>query len=126
VTVLVDTTLLVDHLRDRRMAVELLSELLRSDDVVWAATPSRTEVIAGIRERERGPMARLFGLLSWVEVDAEIADAAGELSREFRRSHPAIDTADFLIAAAALSIGARLVTSNVKHYPMFPGLESAY
>jgi predicted nucleic acid-binding protein len=71
-------------------------------------------------------MADVFGLFSWVDIGVEIADAAGELSRQFRRSHSTIDTTDYLIAAAANSIGARLITLNVRHFPMFEGLEPAY
>ncbi len=71
-------------------------------------------------------MADLFEILSWVEIDTAIADAAGELTQRYRSSHSGIDTTDYLIAAAAESIGARLVTLNVKHFPMFPRLQPAY
>lgn len=125
-TVLIDTPVMVDHLRNDPRAVQLLAQLFEDEDRVWAATPTRTEVLAGIRDDEREPMSELFGVLSWVEIDVRVADAAGELARQFRRSHIAIDTTDYLIAAAARSIGARLVTLNVKHYPMFDGLEPAY
>jgi predicted nucleic acid-binding protein len=33
---------------------------------------------------------------------------------------------DYLIAAAAQSIGATLVTLDVRHFPMFADLEPAY
>lgn len=59
-------------------------------------------------------------------VDATVADTAGEFARHFARSHTGIDTTDYLIAAAAQSIGARLVTVNVKHYPMFEALVRPY
>jgi predicted nucleic acid-binding protein len=126
VTVLVDTPIIVDHLRDDPRAVRLLTELFETELRVWAATPTRTEVLAGIRRNEREPMAVLFDVLAWVEIDVAVADAAGELARQYRRSHSGIDTTDYLIAAAARSIDARLVTLNVRHYPMFEGLEPAY
>jgi len=37
-----------------------------------------------------------------------------------------MDTTDYLVAAAARSVGADLVTLNVRHFPMFEGLEPAY
>jgi predicted nucleic acid-binding protein len=55
-----------------------------------------------------------------------VADRAGVLARQYRSSHVGIDTTDYLIAAAAKSIDADLVTLNVKHFPMFPALEPAY
>ncbi len=125
-TVLVDTSILVDHLRGDERAVSLMRSLLADGGQVWAATPTRTEILAGIRSVERDPMMRLFGLLEWMDIDAAVADAAGELARRYRRSHSGIDTTDYLIAAAAQSIGARLLTLNVRHFPMFDGLEPAY
>jgi predicted nucleic acid-binding protein len=126
VTVLVDTSVLVDHLRGDHRAVALLRDVFRDEERVWAATPTRAEILAGVRPAERERMTRLFGLLSWVEIDVEVADAAGEMARRFRRSHSGIDTTDYLIAAAANSIGAVLLTQNVKHFPMFGGLQTAY
>lgn len=125
-TVLVDTAILVDHLRGDQRAVSLLSSWLEQEEQVWAATPTRTEILAGIRPAERAPMTRLFALLSWVDIDSAVADAAGELARRYRRSHSGIDTTDYLIAAAAESIGASVATLNVRHFPMFPDLEPAY
>lgn len=125
-TVLIDTPVIVDHLRNDGRAVALMTTLFGKEERVWAATPTRTEILAGIRPRERGPMAELFGILSWVEIDVAVADAAGVLAQRYRSSHRGIDTADYLIAAAAQSVGATLLTLNVKHFPMFPGLEPAY
>lgn len=71
-------------------------------------------------------MSALFDILSWVDIDIDVADQAGALARRYRSSHSEIDTTDYLIAAAAQSIGARLLTLNVKHFPMFPDLLSAY
>lgn len=71
-------------------------------------------------------MMELFEVLSWIDIGVEIADAAGLLAQQYRASHGGIDTTDYLIAAATQSIGASLVTLNVKHFPMFPGLEPAY
>jgi len=126
VTVLVDTAVIVDHLRNDQRAVRLMTDLLRSEERVWAATPTRTEILAGLRPKEQAPMAALFDVLSWVDIDVEVADQAGALARRYRSSHSGIDTIDYLIAAAAQSIGARLLTLNVKHFPMFPDLLSAY
>lgn len=125
-TVLIDTSVIVDHLRDDRRAVRLLEELFGSQPGTYAATPTRTEIIAGLRRHEQEPMARLFALLSWIDIDIAISDAAGALARRYRASHQGIDTTDYHIAAAAQSIGARLITLNVKHFPMFPDLEPAY
>lgn len=125
-TVLVDTPVIVDHLRGDGRAARLLEDLFDVEERVWAATPTRTEILAGVRAREQTAMVELFDVLSWVDIDIAVADEAGELARQYGRSHPGIDTTDYLIAAAARTIGARLITLNVRHYPMFDGLEPAY
>lgn len=124
-SVIVDTSVIVDHLRNDPRAVNLMTELLKRDRV-WAATPTRTEIIAGLRPDELEPMAKLFDVLSWIEIDTQIADDAGQLARKYQRSHGGIDTVDYLIAAAAQARGGSLVTLNVRHFPMFPDLEPAY
>ena len=125
-TVLVDTPVIVDHLRNDPRAVALMGDLFAREDRVWAATPTRTEIIAGLRPHELEPMGRLFAVVSWIDIDTAIADAAGGLAHQYLASHRGIDTVDYLIAAAAQSIGASLVTLNVRHFPMFPDLEPAY
>ncbi len=67
-------------------------------------------------------MAELLAILSWVDIDVGVADTAGELARQYSRSHTGIDTTDYLVAAAAISIDARLVTLNVRDFPMIEGL----
>ena len=103
-----------------------MADLLAGEERVWAATPTRTEIIAGLRAHEVEPMGKLFAVLAWVEIDTAVADAAGELARRYHRSHGGIDTVDYLIAAAAESIDASLVTLNVRHFPMFSDLTPAY
>ncbi len=125
-TVLVDTSVLIDHLRGDPRAVELLDQLVLADEAVWAATPTRTELLAGVRARERDALGRLLAALAWVDITTPIADDAGELARRYGRSHSGIDTTDYLIAGAARSLGARLLTLNVRDFPMFPGLRPAY
>ena len=56
----------------------------------------------------------------------ELADRAGELATRHFRSHPGVDTVDFLIAATVDLLGAELWTLNTKHFPMIPDLEPPY
>jgi predicted nucleic acid-binding protein len=125
-SVLLDTAILVDHLRNDPRALELLLAAIERGDQLWGSVVMRAEVIGGMRSAERAATIRLLDNLTWVEVSVDIADRAGELRRKYRRSHPGVDLADFLIAASAESVDARLVTRNVKQFPMFPHIEPAY
>lgn len=62
----------------------------------------------------------------WANVDLPLADRAGALARRYQRSHRGIELPDYLVAAGAELLGARLLTTNVGHFPMFPDLEPPY
>lgn len=123
---LLDTSVLIDHLRARPAAVALLLDANQRGDELVGSVVSRTEVLRGMRSPERRATERLLGLLTWYEVTIAIADRAGELARRYRPSHPGVDVVDFLIAATCELTNAHLATLNVKHFPMIPGLEPAY
>lgn len=122
----VDTSVLVDHLRGDPRAVGFLLGAVRRGDELWSVTVVRTEVIAGMRRGEERETYGLLAQLRWLDVTPALADAAGELARRFLRSHPGVDTVDYLLAAATQAAGGELATLNVKHFPMFPDLDPSY
>ena len=83
-------------------------------------------MLAGVKPGEEGQTEDLLALPEWVMVDEEIARRAAALARQHRPAFSGIEDADYLVAATALELGARLLTTNVKHFPMLPGLEPAY
>lgn len=121
-----DTSVLVDVLRGHERATALLTDRASGGDQLWGVVVTRTELLAGMRRDERRATWALLDSLRWLEVDVEVADLAGELARRYRRSHPGVEVPDYLVAAGAELLGATLLTLNVKHFPMFPGLEPAY
>ena len=123
---LLDTTVAVDHLRGDQAAVDLLKDLVENDETLAASEVVRFELVAGVRDDELPALEQFFSALSWVAVGEDVARAAGELAREHRRVHGGIDDADYLIAATALLLEADLLTTNVRHFPMLPGLQPPY
>jgi len=67
-----------------------------------------------------------MGALAWFPVDEEIARLAGSLATEYRRSHNGIHAIDSMIVATATVVGAELLTTNVRHFPMISGLRPRY
>lgn len=124
-TVLVDTSVLIDYLRGHPEAGELL-EHERAHDILYASEITRVEILAGMRPREEERTRSLLTTLHCHPVDVEVAEKAGELGRAWLPSHRAIDTADLVIAATAVVLGARLLTRNVRHFPMFEDLARPY
>lgn len=124
-TVLVDTSVIIDLLRGTPAAAAVLRSASRTGPL-HASEITRVEVLVGMRSREEAVTRSLLREFIWYPVDASIAETAGELGRAWLPSHRGIDSADLVIAATAIAIGARLLTRNVKHYPMFPDLTAPY
>jgi predicted nucleic acid-binding protein len=124
--ILVDTSILIDHLRGREQARDTLLEARRSDRRLLASVLTRTEILGGKRAAETTSTRALLTALDWIAVSREIADAAGSLAREYRTSHSGVDIADYVIAATAAAAEAELWTRNVEHFPMFVGLVAPY
>jgi len=125
VTALADTSVLIDYLRGRPEAATLL-ERERQDGALHASEITRLEVLAGMRPREEQQTRSLLRTLRWHPVDADVAEKAGELGRAWLPTHGGIDGADLAIAATTLRLNARLLTLNVRHFPMLPELRPAY
>lgn len=123
---LVDTTVAIDHLRGDPSAVELLKRLIEEEQILVANELVRFELLAGVRDDELDALEEFFSALSWARVDEDVARTAGLLARKHRTAYSGIDDVDYVIAATALVLDAELLTTNVRHFPMLPGLRSPY
>ena len=123
---LLDSTIAIDYLRGDEAAVTTLESTIDAVEWLGASEVVRFEVVAGARDEEVESIETFFLALTWVPVDETIARLAGLLARRFRGSHAGTDTPDYLIAATALALGADLLTTNVRHFPMIEGLAAAY
>ncbi len=124
-TALTDTSVLIDYLRGHSGAAELL-EREREAAPLHASELTRLEVLAGMGPTEEAGTRLLFSTLVWHSLDAEMAEEAGALGRRWLPSYHTIDGADLAIAATAIRTGSRLLTRNVRHFPMFPDLRAPY
>jgi predicted nucleic acid-binding protein len=115
--VLLDSTVLIDYLRGRS-AVARVHGLRRSGDFPFTTGINVEEVVRGLRPGELGAAQQLFGGLEIMPIRAREGWQAGTWRREFAARGLTLWQADCLIAAAALGVGARLVTGNPKDFPM--------
>ena len=125
-TVLLDTSVLIDHLRGDPAARDAMAGATSDGHRLAASLVVKVEILAGMRRDEEPGTGRLLDALEWFPVDDEVAERAGQLANRYLRSHPGVDPVDHLIAATALVHDARLWTRNVKHFPMFEGLVAPY
>ncbi len=125
-TIVVDTSVLIDHLRGSVDARSALRQAAAAGERLTSSVLTRVEILAGMRPGEETATQLLFDVLDWIDVDDDIAVRAGRLANRYLRSHPGVDTVDYVIAATATQINAQLWTRNLKHFPMFPGLAAPY
>jgi len=119
-----DSSVLIAHLRGDARATELLLDTPPAGRL--ASVLSRIEIEGGVRSGEGRAVADLFSVLRLVPVSDGLARRAAEHVRAYRRSHPGIDIADFVVAATAELAAARLATLNVRHFPMFERLAAPW
>lgn len=124
-TVLVDTSILIDLLRGNASAAAVLQKALDRGPL-HTSEITRLEVLGRMRPEEESATRALFRAFVWHPVDEGISEIAGQLGREWIPRNRGIDSADLAIAATAQSLNVRLLTKNVKHFPMFDSLTAPY
>ena len=122
---LVDTSVLIDYLRGHQGAGDLL-EAERAAGALHASEMTRLELLVGMRPAEEEQTRLLLSTLRWQPVDGQVAERAGELGRVWLPSYRGMDGSDLAIAATAILLDVRLLTTNVRHFPMFADLSRPY
>ena len=125
-TLLLDTSVLIDHLRGNPVARQALAAAAVEGHRLASSVVVKVEVLAGMRPAEERRTRRLLDTLDWIPVDDDIAERAGALANRYVASHAGVDPVDYLIAATAELHDAVLWTRNLKHFPMFPELQPPY
>jgi len=106
---LLDSDVLVDHLRGRR-------RIVADGDELHVSAVTRAALFSG-RGTEERRVRRLLESMTSIPVDDAIAERAGRLRRGATRRLP-----DALIAATALEHKLTLVTRNVRDFEGIRGL----
>ena len=114
---LLDTTVLIDALKGFPAAERVLG-LRDSGQAPWICAVNVEEVMRGTDSDEEAVVTRFLGGLHLAPLGQAEGELAGRWRRDYARKGVTLGQADCLIAAAAVGIGARLATSNLKHFPM--------
>ncbi len=116
--VLLDTTVIIDLLRGRAGALRRLTDLRGSGDSPYVCAINVEETVRGLVPSERETAKALFGGLRVIPLTAVEGWRAGEWRRAYASRGRTLAQADCLIAAAAVTMGARLATGNPRDFPM--------
>lgn len=118
--VVLDTTVLIDHLRGSSSADAYLNSL---PERPACSEITRIEVITGLRSADTRRAEALFALIEWVPLEESIARRAGELGQRFRASHPGIDAADLAVAGDRPALRGDAGDGERQALPDVPGAE---
>ena len=117
---LVDTNILIDHLRGVSKATTFLRQA-RGAGTLWISAVTVAEVYVGQRTRQAkqaAKVSRLLNLFRIAYVDGVVAKLGGEIARDCGTALP-----DALIAATAVRKGLVLATRNISHFQHIPDLD---
>ena len=115
---LLDTTVLIDHLRGRQEVVELVTTLAQQGHELRVCCVNIAELYSGIGHGERSKADLLTDAMGFQDVTPQIAKEAGRYRHDFARPGRTLSVADTLIAAAAIAGDATLITANTADFPM--------
>lgn len=123
--VIIDTSLIIDHLRQKTSKDTHLASLSLKypNDELTISTITIQEIFAGKSSSYKKPLEKIattLSNLSTVDYSLEIARLAGTIARDSKRTLQFADTA---IAATAIHYGASLATLNTKDFKGIPGLK---
>jgi predicted nucleic acid-binding protein len=110
---LIDTNIIIDHLRGEEKATALLSKIETGTIKGYISTIIEAEVLAGfnLSARKIEEINKLLSIFQRIDLDSEIAQKGAEFRRKYR-----CELIDSLIAASAWKVGVELVTRNIRHF----------
>ena len=131
--VVIDSSVIIALERSGSTVVDVLTQVaaVAGDQRAFLSAIGLTELVHGIH---RSPtqamfdrrMAFLKDLILDIEVisySKETALLAGEIDSEQRIKGFTIPFADLLIGATAVEVGYSVLTSNIRHFNLIPGLK---
>jgi predicted nucleic acid-binding protein len=117
-TILLDTSVLIDAINERRGRRALVRDLAFRGDTLACCAVNVTEVYANVFPEEEEITSQVLEGVECIEIGRELAEKAGRLKFEWGRRGQTLSVPDVIIAAVALTYSLTLATDNRKHFPM--------
>lgn len=124
---LADTTFLIDLMRGRERAIDMLERLEDAGEPIHVASVTLYEFHRGLETVDL-PLAEKRRIVEAVEgrvvraLDADAAARAGQLDARLWSAGDALDPEDAMIAGIALARDEEVVTRRAKEFGRVPGL----
>jgi len=117
-TLLLDSTVLIDVLPERPSRRALLADLARRGERLTTASINVGEVYSGLFPAEEIKAKVLLDQVKVYPLTTEIARAAGSLRYVWARKGRILGLNDMIVAATALEYGLTVMTDNRKDFPI--------
>ncbi|MBM4341081.1 MAG: type II toxin-antitoxin system VapC family toxin [Deltaproteobacteria bacterium] len=114
---LLDSDVIIWHLRGRKEITEMLRDIQRYG-LPGCSALTVLEVQLGVKKGEEEGTERFLRSLKIFDVHIEIAMKAAQIIREYKAKGVTLDLPDAIIAGTCLLYDLILVTYNTKHYPV--------
>jgi len=126
-TVIADTTFLIDLMRDDKSAVEKETILEEDGISVYLTAVSVFELYVGLnlsskRVHESRKIERVLGNLAILPFDFDSAKEAGEIYAYKKRSGLTMDLEDAMIAGICRTAKEPVLTRNIDHFSGIEGV----
>jgi predicted nucleic acid-binding protein len=115
---LLDTSALIDLSKGSEPTTTWLKQQSAAGEELGICPITVTEFYSGLEAVEYPQWDEFFATLTFCPISFNAAIQAGKWRASFRARGIQLSTTDTLIAAVAVEIGAVVVTSNTRHYPM--------
>lgn len=120
--ILIDTSILIDHLRKKRKDKTVFFELAKQYDCCISAI-TEFEFSVGATPENRAFIERLIAKLPVLPFDSTCVKSAVEIYHRLKAQNKLIAMPDIFIAATAMSSDLPLQTLNRKHFERIENLK---
>ena len=117
-TFLLDTSVIIDTLNDKKDRRLFLKQLVAQGHVLACCAINVSEVYAGLRPKEEEKTRNFLDTLDYYPVTRKAAELGGLLKRDHSKHSITLSLTDAMIAAVAIHHQLSLITDNVKDFPM--------
>lgn len=128
---IIDTDILVDFLRNKPQAAELIRRLEKNNCLLATTAINAFELCYGAHKSENQektlpPTTQLLGRLIVLPLTTKSAQRAGHIYADLERQGHPIGLRDTIIGAIALTRSFRIATKNLDHFRRIEGLQLAH
>jgi len=114
---LLDTNIIIETFWGKEPVASLVESWIK-EGVIAMSVVTVAEILSKANKREKEKLSLLTNKFGAFSIDITLAEIAGNYRKEFSRKKTRVYLLDCFVAATAKLYNLKLVTKNVKDYPM--------